>query len=129
MQKPLLANLDSIEALEAWREVIASIHRDGRNQQGCPVGSPTNELSGSAPEARADLRDGFSRWEHSLRHGLRTMWERGELPHRLDPERFALALLAAVQDGLTLTRARRDTVVLEASFDTLADCLRGHSEH
>jgi len=127
VQKPLLANLDSIEALEAWRDVIVSIHRDGRNQQGCPMGSLTSELSRSAPEARADLRAGFSRWEEVLRDGLRVMRERGELPDRVDPERFALALLAAVQGGLVLTQARRDTIALEASLGTLIDCLRGHT--
>jgi hypothetical protein len=28
-----------------------------------------------------------------------------------------------------LTQARRDTVALEASLDTLIDCLRGHADH
>ena len=129
VQTPLLANLDSIEALEAWRDVVVSIHRDGRNQQGCPMGSLTSELSRSAPEARADLLAGFNRWEQALRDGLRAMRERGELPDRVDPERFALALLAAVQGGLVLTQARRDTVALEASLGTLIDCLRGHTDH
>jgi TetR/AcrR family transcriptional regulator, transcriptional repressor for nem operon len=130
VQKPLLANLDSIEALVAWRDVIVSIHRDGRNQQGCPMGSLSSELSRSAvPESRADLLAGFNRWEKALRDGLRAMQERGELPGRVDPERFALALLAAVQGGLVLTQARRDTVALEASLDTLIDCLRGHTDH
>ncbi len=128
VQQPLLANLDSIEALEAWRDVIVSIHRDGRNQQGCPMGSLTSELSRSAPEARADLRAGFNRWEKALRDGLCAMRERGELPDRVDPERFALALLAAVQGGLVLTQARRDTIALEASLGTLIDCLRGHTD-
>jgi AcrR family transcriptional regulator len=129
VQKPLLANLDSIEALAAWRDVIVSIHRDGRNQQGCPIGSLSSELSRSAPQARADLLAGFNRWEAALRDGLRAMRDRGELPDRVDPERFALALLAAVQGGLVLTQARRDTVALEASLGTLIDCLRGHADH
>ncbi|MEV6508541.1 TetR/AcrR family transcriptional regulator [Streptomyces sp. NPDC051642] len=125
---PLLANLDSIGALEAWRDVILSIHRDGRNQQGCPMGRLSSELSRSTPEARADLLAGFSRWEGALRVGLCAMRSRGELPDRVDPDRFALALLAAVQGGLLLTQARRDTVALEASLNTLIDCLRGHAD-
>jgi TetR/AcrR family transcriptional regulator, transcriptional repressor for nem operon len=129
VQKPLLANLDSIEALEAWRDVIVSIHRDGRNQQGCPMGSLSSELSRSAPDARADLLAGFTRWERALQEGLRTMRARGEIPDRIDPDRFALALLAAVQGGLVLTQARRDTIALEASLDTLIDCLRDHADH
>jgi TetR/AcrR family transcriptional repressor of nem operon len=128
VQTPLLANLDSFQALEAWRDVVVSIHRDGRNQQGCPMGSLTSELSRSAPEMRADLLAGFNRWAEALRNGLHAMRERGELPEWVEPQRFALALLAVVQGGLVLTQARRDTVALEASLDTLIDCLRGHTK-
>ena len=125
VQQPLLTNLDSVEAVQAWRDVVVSIARDAPNQQGCPIGSLTSELARSAPEARADLAAGFSQWERALRDGLHSMRARGELP---DPQRFALALLAAVQGGLVLTQARRDTVALEASLDTLIDCLRDHTD-
>jgi TetR/AcrR family transcriptional repressor of nem operon len=129
VQMPLLANLDSITALEAWRDVILSIHRDGRNQHGCPIGSLSSELARSDVQARAELLAGFTRWETALRDGLRAMRDRGQLPDRVDPDRFALALLAAVQGGLVLTQARRDTVALEASLTTLIDCLRDHADH
>ncbi|WP_199810946.1 hypothetical protein [Streptomyces sp. NRRL F-525] len=66
----------------------------------------SSELSRSTPEARADLLAGFSRWEGALRDGLRAMRARGELPGRIDPDRFAL----------------------EASLNTLIDCLRGHAD-
>ncbi|MER6208721.1 hypothetical protein [Streptomyces sp. NPDC001642] len=61
-----------------------------------------------------------------MRDGPRAMRARGEPPEPIDPDRFALAPLAAVRSGLPLTRARRDAVALEASLDTLVDCLRGH---
>ncbi|MFF6992091.1 hypothetical protein [Streptomyces sp. NPDC010273] len=61
-----------------------------------------------------------------MRDGLRAMRARGELPDRIGPDRFSLALLAAVRSGLLPTQVRRDTVALEASLDTLVDCLRGH---
>jgi hypothetical protein len=129
LERILQSFTSRIGALEAWRDVIVSIHRDGRNQQSCPIGSLTSELARSTPEARTDLLAGFKRWEQALRDGLRAMRERGELPDRVDPERFALALLAAVQGGLVLTQARRDIVALEASLDTLIDCLRDHTDH
>ncbi|MGQ4430940.1 MULTISPECIES: hypothetical protein [unclassified Streptomyces] len=47
---------------------------------------------------------------------------------RVGPDRFALALLAAVRGGLPLTRARRDAVAPEASLDTLIDCPRGYDD-
>jgi len=40
------------------------------------------------------LLAGFSRWEGALRDGLRAMRARGELPERIGPDRFALALFA-----------------------------------
>ena len=47
------------------------------------------------------------------------MHERGELKADADPDRLALATLAAVQGGLLLTQVRRETAPLEAALDTV----------
>jgi TetR/AcrR family transcriptional repressor of nem operon len=121
---PMLTRLDSIDALEAWRDLVVSLCRERRNQQGCPIGSLSSELASTDPDARADLLASFTRWEHAIRDGLRAMRRRGQLPAAADPDRLALALLAALQGGLLLTQARRDTTALETALDTIIDTIR-----
>jgi hypothetical protein len=49
------------------------------------------------------------------------MHDRGELPAEVDPDRLALALLAAHQGGLILTQVRRDPAPIEAALDAMID--------
>jgi TetR/AcrR family transcriptional repressor of nem operon len=120
-QQPVLSRLDSVEALRAWRDVAVGLQRRLRCQGGCPIGSLASELADVDPDARADLAAGFARWEAAIRDGLRAMHGRGELGRDTDPDRLALAILAALQGGLLLTQLRRDTAPLEAALDTMID--------
>jgi TetR/AcrR family transcriptional regulator, transcriptional repressor for nem operon len=45
----------------------------------------------------------------------------GELAAEADPDRLALALLAAVQGGLLLTQVRRESTPLEVALDTMLE--------
>jgi TetR/AcrR family transcriptional repressor of nem operon len=49
------------------------------------------------------------------------MRDRGELRRTADPDKLALALMAAAEGGMTLTQARRDTTALEAALDTVIE--------
>ncbi len=118
-QQPLLGRLDSLEALRAWRDLAIEFQR--RDHPGCPIGSLTGELARTNLDARADLAAGFGRWESAIRDGLCAMRERGDLHPSADPDRLALALLAALQGGLLLTQARRETAPLEAALDAMLD--------
>jgi TetR/AcrR family transcriptional regulator, transcriptional repressor for nem operon len=120
-QEPLLSRLDSIAALRTWRDALVGLQRSRQCQGGCPIGSLASELSESDPDARADLATGFARWEGAIRDGLRTMHDQGHLRPEADPDRLALATLAALQGGLLLTKTRRDTLALEAALDTMLD--------
>ena len=117
-QQPLLASLDSLEALRAWRDLLVEGRRQIQCQGGCPLGSLAGELFEAHPECREDLVDGFDRWEGAIRDGLQAMYERGDLRRSADPDRLATALLAAVQGGLVLSQVRRDVDPLEAALDT-----------
>jgi TetR/AcrR family transcriptional repressor of nem operon len=118
-QQPLLGRLDSIEALTAWRDLAVEFQR--RSRLGCPIGSLAGELVKTNPEACADLALGFARWESAIRDGLRAMRDRGELRREADPDRLALAVLAALQGGLLLAQVRRHTAPLEAALDAMLD--------
>jgi AcrR family transcriptional regulator len=123
-QEPLLATLDSFEALEAWRDAVvaAQLRRDCAG--GCPIGSLASELADQDPEARTELARSFLRWQAAIRDGLNTMRDKGELRPDADPDSLALAMLTALQGGLLMTQTRRDTVALETVLDAMIDRIR-----
>ena len=120
-QQPLLGRLDTLEALRAWRDLLVDLQRQRQCEGGCPIGSMASELAETCPETRPDLAEGFGRWEAGIRDGLRAMHDRGYLRRDADPDRLALATLAALQGGLLLTQVRRDTAPLEAALDASLD--------
>ncbi|MFI5782500.1 TetR/AcrR family transcriptional regulator [Nocardia sp. NPDC051570] len=126
-QQALLGRLDSMRALRAWRDAVVSIVRDLDCRGGCPLGSLTNELADSDPLARAALADSFTRWTTAIEDGLRAMVDRGVLRDDTDPHHLALATVAALQGGLILTRAHRDTEALEAGLDAMLERIAFHA--
>jgi TetR/AcrR family transcriptional repressor of nem operon len=118
-QEPLLMNLDSLEALRAWRDLLVTIQHQLNCQGGCPIGSIGAELAETDPEARERVAEGFRRWEAPIGDGLRAMHARGELRAEADPDALALATLAALQGGLLLTQIRREAVPLEVALDAM----------
>jgi AcrR family transcriptional regulator len=109
---PILARLDSIEALEAWRDVIIEFQKQNHCVGGCPLGSLGSELADQDPAAREQIAEGFARWETVIRDGLAAMRVRGELTADADPHTLASALLTALQGGLLVTQIRHDTTDL-----------------
>jgi AcrR family transcriptional regulator len=123
-QAPLLSQLDSLEALRAWRDLLVGMQRGLNCQGGCPIGTLGSELAETDPAARARVAEGFRRWEEGIRTGLRAMYERGELD--ADPEDLALAMLAALQGGLLLTQMERTVRPLEVALDAMIDHVAAH---
>lgn len=126
-QRPLLSRLDSFEALEAWRDAIVAAQRAVGCRGGCPIGALSAELSDHDLQARARLATAYCAWEDALRAGLQVMQDRGELTADADPGYLALALLAALQGGLIMTQARRDTVALETVLHAMIERVRCHA--
>lgn len=116
-QDPPLSRLDSIAALQAWRDLVVDLQAARHCAGGCPIGSLAAELAETDPVARGELVAGFGRWEGAIRDGLTAMRDRGELRVEADPARLAMATLAGLQGGLLLTQVRRDTAALEAALD------------
>lgn len=119
-----LAGLDSFAALEAWRDEVIDLQHRRNSMAGCPIGTLAGELAETDERARGELAESFARWEELLRRGIAAMRERGELRPEVDPGRFALALLAAVQGGLLLSQTRRDVAPLEVALDLAIAQLR-----
>lgn len=121
-QKIQVAGLDhaaSIEALRAWRDLFVDLEHQLECKGGCPIGSRAAELAEVSAAYRTDLAHGFSEWERAIREGIAAMHSRGELPRESDQDQMALALLAAVEGGLLLTKVRRNTAPLEAALDAM----------
>lgn len=114
-------DLSSLDGLRTWRDWVIEHQRQLNCSGGCPIGSLGSELAETDPEARAQVSDGFKRWEAAIRAGLREMHVRGRLAPDADPDTLALALLAALQGGLLLTQIERDTKPLEAALDAMLE--------
>ena len=118
-QQPLLARLDSMDALRAWADQYVSIEEQLKYEGGCPLGSLGGELAETDAAARQDVERGFARWEEAIRDGLRAMYARGDLRRSADPDALALALLTALQGGLLMTKIRRDPAPLRTVLDVV----------
>ncbi len=124
-QQPILDDLGSLAALRAWRDLLVDLQKQRQCHGGCPIGSLAGELAETDPVARHDLVTGFARWQAPIRAGLAAMRDRGDLPPDVDPDRLALAVLAALQGGLLLTQTHRTTAPLEAALDTMIEHIAG----
>jgi TetR/AcrR family transcriptional regulator, transcriptional repressor for nem operon len=114
-------DLSSLDGLRAWRDWVIEYQRELHCSGGCPIGSLGSELAETDPEARAQVAEGFKRWETAIQSGLREMHARGQFTPDTDPDALALALLAALQGGLLLTQIKRNTKPLEAALDAMLE--------
>jgi AcrR family transcriptional regulator len=126
-QAPLLARLDSIEALRSWREVVVDAARRQNGTGGCPLGSLSSELSDDHRWARDALAASFTAWSEAIRTGLTAMIDNGTLRPEIDATALSLALLAAVQGGLVLAQAQHTTDALEAGLDAMIAHIHDHA--
>jgi hypothetical protein len=67
---------------------------------------------------------GFAQWQAAIADGLRRPDGAGPLPGGIDPDAFAVTLLATLQGGLLLAQVQRDTRPLETALGTLLDLAR-----
>jgi TetR/AcrR family transcriptional repressor of nem operon len=115
-QRPHLEALDSLPALQAWRDAFIRLNKAARGR-GCPLGSLASELANDSEPARQRLADSFSMWRYRIERGLAKMQERGDLVASADPHDLALALLSAVEGGLLLAKTAQSSRPLEIALD------------
>jgi TetR/AcrR family transcriptional repressor of nem operon len=113
------ADLGTIDGLRAWRDMVIAAARSTGGRGGCPLGSLGGQLAETDPEARALIAGGFARWSAAIGDGLRSLQAAGHLPAGVTPDDLAVTLLAALQGGLLLAQAQRDTRPLETAVDTI----------
>lgn len=126
VQSRALGEVDDLDGLDRWRDLVVNAAQSSSGVGGCPLGSLASELADEHPLVRDELATGFSRWQRALRDALTTLVDNGTL-HGADADRLAAALLAAVQGGLLVAQATRSTAVLEAGLDTVLEVVRSHA--
>jgi len=117
---PYLETMDSLAALEAWRDAIVRLN-EATHGKGCPLGTLASELANDSEPARKRLDDSFALWRARIEYGLAKMRARGELDAAADPHDLALALLGALQGGLLLSKTSQSSRPLEIALDMAID--------
>jgi TetR/AcrR family transcriptional regulator, transcriptional repressor for nem operon len=112
-----LESLDSFEALRVWRDAMIAANRAQGGIGGCPLGSLANEFAAHSEEARHQLDQSFAAWGAVIEMGLRRMRERGQIKICADPKAMAVAVLAAIQGGILLSKTARSSQPLELALD------------
>ncbi|MCO5994342.1 TetR/AcrR family transcriptional regulator [Actinoallomurus rhizosphaericola] len=121
-QQPHLGDLTTWQAWQDWRDAVVRRYE----QQGvdCPLGMLITELGRTTPAAQVLTARLLDRWQAALRAGVARMQETGEVDRRLDADRTAAALVAAVQGGVVILMSTGRITHLEAALDTSLALLR-----
>jgi AcrR family transcriptional regulator len=121
-QEPYLHDLTSWQAWQDWRDaVIARYEKQGIN---CPLGVLITQLGRATPAAQALTAQLLAQWQGALRTGIVDMQRAGQINPRLDPDRTAAALVAAIQGGVAILMSTGQITHLEAALDTSLELLR-----
>jgi AcrR family transcriptional regulator len=121
-QQPHLDDLTTWQAWEAWRDSVVRRYRE----QGihCPLGVLMTELGRSTPAAQALTTQLIERWQAALRTGILHMQQTGRIDRRVDADRAAATLVAAVQGGVTILMSTGSIGHLTTALDTFLTLLR-----
>ena len=111
-QGRILEGFDSLSGIRKWSEALLLLSRG----QGCPLGALVYQLPRTAKSANQEVAEGMEAWRGLLENGLVNMKARGELAQEAEPAEIALAVLAAVQGGLLLSKSSKSNRALEIAL-------------
>jgi hypothetical protein len=124
-QESLLAELDSLQGLQRWRD--ETLRRQGTGVSADRrLGALVSWTADQHEPARLVLKSGFETWQRYLAAGIRRMIVRGELSSEADANGLAIAILAAVQGGVLLARTSGQIRQLEVALDTAISHVRAY---
>ena len=119
--------LASFDGLIVWRDMVVAGHRAGAGVGGCPLGSLAYELAAQSEETRNLLDQSFGAWSEVIEAGLSRMKKLGQLTPRADTRALAVAVLAAIQGGILLSKTARNPEPLELAFDMAFSHIRRYA--
>jgi AcrR family transcriptional regulator len=121
-QRPHIDDLGSWESWHAWRDALVAYYI-GLGRWACPIGSMATQAAMTDPELARIIADSMTSWRVLLAAGVTKMQAAGEVDAAADPQRIAVAILAALQGGLVLSQPERASWPLEAAIDSAMDVL------
>jgi TetR/AcrR family transcriptional repressor of nem operon len=119
--------LDSIAALRRWANAQVTFANTRLCAGGCDLGALVSQLAESDPVSRDTIAEGLGAWAQRIERGLKTMQERGTLDASTDTHGHALALLAALEGGLVLSQAQRDSAALASVLHAVVSHIETYS--
>jgi TetR/AcrR family transcriptional regulator, transcriptional repressor for nem operon len=87
-------------AVRQWQGQTGSVH-------GCLVGNIALELGAAYEPVRVAVQSSLSAWQRAIEPVVAELCREGELPE-LDPSRGAALMVAMIQGGLVVAKARND---------------------
>jgi AcrR family transcriptional regulator len=115
-QEPDIHDLGTWESWERWRSGLVEYYI-GRGRWACPIGSLATQASVTDPDLAELIATNMRQWRALLAAGVRRMQDAGHLVPAADPDRVAVAILAAIQGGLVLSQPERAAWPLEAALE------------
>jgi TetR/AcrR family transcriptional repressor of nem operon len=113
------------EGRDAFENVIAWLTAPRDSVRGCRLGRLANETSVLASDELAGtIRGFFGSLQKMLSDSLRQAQIDGDLPADVEVAELALALVALVQGGYTLSRVYNDPSYMDRSTHAASDLLR-----
>ncbi|MGK3208849.1 TetR/AcrR family transcriptional regulator [Amycolatopsis sp. MEPSY49] len=121
-QQPHLDGLTTWPAWRSWRDAVVERYR--RQGVHCPLGVLITELGRHTPAAQEVTRELLAQWEARVRAGIEAMRDRGDVRPEVDPEATAMAIIAAIQGGVTILMSTGSARHLESALDLCLTHLR-----
>jgi TetR/AcrR family transcriptional regulator, lmrAB and yxaGH operons repressor len=118
LKESLTGSSDPADGVHAFVDAAAHVLRDSGYVFGCPV-APIVLDSPESPALAEVCQEAFEEWQQVLVEGLGSAGiERGRT------ESLATTIVCALEGGLILARARRDTAPLDAVAEELASMVQ-----
>ena len=119
-QLPQLGDLTTWRKWQAWRRRVIQIYDAQR--AACPLSALTAQLGTADPTTREIVERLTDDWARYLATGVQALKDAGEIDARVDVQKTARAILAAVTGGATLLQSTNRLSYLE---DALSEAMEG----
>lgn len=121
LREPMIEPLDR---LSLFIDTMVALQRERDARNGSPFGNLAGELADSHEGFRKRLDEVFDQWAGQLKTLL--IEAGGQFREGVDPGRLALFIVATLEGGMLLTRAKRNAAVMAGIGEDLKGFIATH---